>query len=70
MGGKQLAKHFPIPVMKCPFYTHVHLTYKIENVTFYIQKLLQYFLEPGRTLKTVHMDKTCYWYKKKKHVRK
>lgn len=28
--------------MKCPFCTHVHFKYKIENATFYIQKLLQF----------------------------
>lgn len=65
MGGKQPAECFTVLVMKCPVCTHVHLTCEIESATLYIQKLLQYFPKPGRTLKIVNMDKTCYSYKKK-----
>lgn len=40
--------------MKYSFCMHVHFKYEIENVTFYIQKLLQ-FSEPIRTLNIVQM---------------
>lgn len=36
MGGKEPTEYFPILVMKCPFCMRVHLTYEIENATFYI----------------------------------